>query len=101
MDLRLMNLLGISTHKSWVDHPTQQGYDPYRHTTQYVNQSGWASQLFAGEQLPASHLGGVLGGVLGSVLVGVFLWVPSQHQWHEGPEEQLHRLLPGLEPNQL
>jgi len=54
-----MQLLGISTHQSWIDHPAY-GRDPYRHVTQYVNQSGWSSQVTSGEQLPASHFGGMM-----------------------------------------
>ena len=57
MDLRLMQLLGISTHHPWIDHPTSD-FDPYRSSTQYVNQSGWSSQITGGSQLPASHFGG-------------------------------------------
>ena len=53
-----MNLLGISTHRAWIDHPTRES-DPYRHVTQYVNTSGWSSQITSGEQLPASHFGGM------------------------------------------
>ena len=52
-----MQLLGISTNRPWIDHPTYDR-DPYRSSTQYVNQSGWSSQITGGAQLPASHFGG-------------------------------------------
>ena len=58
-----MRLLGISVVLPWVDHPyTDRGryVNPYARSNQYVQRSGWSSQIAPGN-LPASHMGGALG----------------------------------------
>ena len=60
MDLQQMAALGISVRQPWVDHPyTDRGrfVNQYSSSNQYVNISGWGSQVAHGG-LPASHLGG-------------------------------------------
>ena len=62
MDLRTMQLLGISVIQPWVDHPyTNRGQyvNPYARSNQYIQRSGWSSQIAPGS-LPASHLGGTV-----------------------------------------
>ena len=62
MDLHTMQLLGISVIQPWVDHPyTNRGQyvNPYARSNQYIQRSGWSSQIAPGS-LPASHLGGTV-----------------------------------------
>ena len=61
MDLEMMNALGITVQRPWVDHPyTNRGsyINAYNRANQYTNISGWSSQIAGGDGLPASHFGG-------------------------------------------